>query len=106
MLTQDKEVVMAEYARVVAFDADDKALDALLDRIRTDDGPPDGVPATRITVLADRSNGKVVVAIRFGSEEDLRTGGAVLDEMSPPAIGSMRRTSVDEFEVVRRSAST
>jgi hypothetical protein len=91
---------MAEYARVVTFDADDAALEALLSEINAVDGPPEGVPATRITVLADRSAGKVVVAVRFGSEEDLRKGGEVLGAMSPPEAGSMRRISVDSYEVV------
>lgn len=91
---------MAEYARVVTFDADDAALDALLNQINSSDSPPEGVPATRITVLADRSAGKVVVAIRFGSEEDLRKGAATLEAMSPPDVGSMRRVSVDSYEVV------
>ncbi len=90
---------MAEYARVVTFEADDAALDALLDDIRSTDGAPEGVPATRITVLADRAAGKVVVAIRFGSEEDLRKGGETLEAMSPPNAGTMRRTSVVSYEV-------
>ena len=91
---------MAEYARVVTFDADDAALEALLNEINADDGPPERVPAKRITVLADRSAGKVVVAVRFASEEDLRLGAAALEAMSPPEVGSMRRVSVDEYEVV------
>ena len=91
---------MAEYARVVTFDADDAALEALLSEINAADGPPEGVPAKRITVLADRSAGKVVVAVRFGSEEDLRKGAEALEAMSPPDVGSMRRVSVDSYEVV------
>lgn len=91
---------MTEYARVATFDADDAALEALLSRINADDGPPGGVPAKRITVLADRSAGRVVVAVRFGSEEDLRIGAAALDAMSPPAADGMRRVSVDAYEVV------
>jgi hypothetical protein len=91
---------MAEYARVVTFDADDVALEALLSEINATDGPPPGIPAKRITVLADRSAGKVVVAVRFGSEEDLRKGAETLEAMSPPAAGSIRRVSVDSYEVV------
>jgi hypothetical protein len=97
---------MAEFARVVTFDADAAALDALLSQINAVDGPPEGVPATRITVLADRSAGKVVVAVRFGSEEDLRKGGEVLEAMSPPDVGSISRVSVDSYEVVLERAST
>jgi hypothetical protein len=97
---------MPEYARVVTFEADAAALAALLDEINSADGPPEGIPAKRITVLADRSAGKVVVAIRFGSEEDLRKGGEALEAMSPPAAGSMRRVSVDSYEVVLERQET
>ena len=97
---------MAEYARVVTFEADDAALDALVNEINSSDGAPEGVPAKRITVLADRSAGRVVVAIRFASEEDLRTGAQTLEAMSPPPAGSMRRVSVEAYEVVlERDAS-
>jgi hypothetical protein len=69
---------MAEYARVVTFEADAAALEALVGQIRAVDDPPEGVPATRITILADRAAGRVVVATRFASEEDLRIGSATL----------------------------
>ena len=90
---------MAQYARVATFEFDDAALEALLERMRGS-GMPEGVPATRVTVLADRSAGKVIVAIRFNSEEDLRKGSATLDAMSPPEVGSRRRVSVEAYEVV------
>ena len=89
---------MPEYARVTTFEADDEALDALLAEINAAGAPPEGIPAKRIIVLADRAGGKVMIAVRFGSEDDLRKGGAALDAMSPP--GNMRRVSVDSFEVV------
>lgn len=91
---------MPEYARVVTFDADSAALDALVNEIKSAGRAPEGVPAKRITVLADRAAGKVVVAIRFGSEEDLRTGAATLEGMSPPSDANMRRVSVDAYEVL------
>jgi hypothetical protein len=91
---------MTDYARVVTFDADDEALEALLNEIKASDGPPEGVRAKRITVLADRSGGKVVVSVLFGSEEDLREGAEVFEAMSPPAAGTMRRVSVTSYEVV------
>src|SRR4051812_35397998 len=50
--------------------------------------------AKRITVLADRSAGKVLVVVRFGSEADLRKGTETLESMNPPGTG-MRRVSVD-----------
>jgi hypothetical protein len=91
---------MAEYVRVATFDADNTALDALVAQIDSMDGAPEGLPATRITVLADRSAGRVVVATRFGSAEDLATGSAVLEGMTPPPDGGMHRISVESFEVV------
>ena len=91
---------MAEWARVVTFEADDAAIDGLVNEIRSAAAPPEGVPATRVTVLVNRSAGQVVVATRFASESDLQTGGAVLDAMTPPDVGSIRRVSVDTFEVL------
>lgn len=90
---------MPEYARVVTFEATEAALDALVSEINAHDGPPEDVPAKRITILADRAAGRVVVAVRFGSEADLRKGAAALEAMSPPDTG-MRRVSVEEYEVV------
>ena len=86
-------------SRVVTFEADDAALDALVKEIDSHDGPPEGVPAKSIMVLTDRSAGKVRIVVRFGSEEDLRKGAATLESMSPPDTG-MRRLSVEAFEVV------
>jgi hypothetical protein len=51
---------MTEYVRVVTFEADDAALEAVLNEINASGGPPEGVAATRITVLADRAAGKLV----------------------------------------------
>ena len=91
---------MAEYARVVTFEADGAAIDAMVKEIGSADGPPEGVNASRITVLADRAGGKVLVSVRFGSEEDLRKGAEVFEAMSPPDdSGSIRRVAVDVYEV-------
>ena len=91
---------MSEYSRVVTFEADGAAIDAIADEIRSSDGPPPGVNAKRITMLADRAAGTLVVAVRFGSEEDLRAGAAIFEAMSPPESGTIRRVSVAEYEVV------
>ncbi len=97
---------MTEYARVVTFEADSAAIDAMVSQIDAENGAPEGVPATRVTVLADRAAGKVVVAVRFGSEEDLRKGAETLESMSPPpGAGSIRRLSVDVYEVVLERAA-
>ena len=69
-------------------------------------GPPAGIPATRITVLADRAAGQVVVSVRFASEEDLQKGSAAFEAMTPPASGNMRRVSVDVYEVLLDRTAT
>ena len=91
---------MSEYSRVVTFEADSAAIDALAAEIDSADGPPPGVNAKRITVLADRAAGTVVVAVRFPSEEDLEAGAAIFEAMSPPEGGTIRRVSVAQYEVV------
>ncbi len=95
---------MPQFARVATFEFDEAALEALLGRIRGE-GMPEGVPAKRVTVLADRAAGKVVVAVRFDSEEDLKKGSATLDAMNPPEVGTRRRVSVDTYEVVLEQES-
>ncbi len=90
---------MTEHVRVATFNADAAALDAVLEEINSQEGPPEGVPAKSLLVLADRSAGKAVFVARFGSEEDLKQGSETLDKMSPPT-GAMRRISVDTYEVV------
>ena len=77
---------MAEYDRVVTFEADDAAINEMVSMIKSSDSPPEGVAATRITVLADRADGKVVVAVRFGSEEDLRERGRGLRGHEPAGL--------------------
>ena len=91
---------MSEHVRVATFEMDEAALDALIDRIGNEESAPDGVAAKRITMLADRAAGRLVVAMRFDSEDDLRAGSAVLDGMEPPVAGDPRRVSVDAYEVV------
>ena len=97
---------MPDYARVAAFDADSAAIDALVAAINAEPSPPPDVPAKRIIVLANREEGKAQVVVRFGSKEDLDRGSAVLDGMTPPEGGNIRRTGVAKWEVVlERDAS-
>jgi hypothetical protein len=91
---------MSEYARVVVFEADDESIDALVKEINAAEGPPPGIKSTRITVLADRSKGRAIVAARFGSEADLKAAHEAFEAMSPPEAGSIRRVSVDMYEVL------
>ena len=91
---------MPEFARVATFEADEAAIESLVGEIRSADGAPEGIPAARITVLADRAAGRVVVATRFASEEDLRAGSATLEGMSPSGDAAIRRVGVDTYEVL------
>jgi hypothetical protein len=90
---------MPDYVRVANFEGDESALDALVNQINSSDGPPEGVPAKRIIVLANRERGQISIVTRFGSQGDLQTGSATLETMSPDDA-AMRRTSVDTYEVV------
>jgi len=92
---------MPAYVRVADFEADEAAVDSFLAAVDSETGPPDGVPATSITVLGNPAEGKLRVVLFFGSEEDLRRGSEVLDAMSPPEGADMRRVSVDTFELLR-----
>jgi hypothetical protein len=88
------------YTRAADFDADNEAIDKFVEMIKADPKPPEGIPATGITVLANRDEGKMRVVIFFATEDDLRQGSATLDAMSPDENVSMRRTNVETFEVL------
>ncbi len=97
---------MPDYVRVASFDADSAAIDAMVAAIQAEPGPPPDVPGKRIVVLANREEGRAQVVVRFGSKEDLERGSAVLDQMTPPEGGNIRRTGVEKWEVVlERDAS-
>jgi hypothetical protein len=89
-----------DYVRVATFETDSNGIDMIVNEINSADGPPPGVPSKSIMVVGDRETGKVRVVVRFGSEEDLRTGSATLDGMEPPPEAGMRRTGVETFEVL------
>jgi hypothetical protein len=94
-----------EYVRVATFEADEAALEMMVADINSHDGPPEGVPAKSIMVGVDRAAGRVRVVVRFGSEDDLRTGSATMDAMNPPDDASVRRISVEEYEIVLEKAA-
>src|SRR5438477_8748768 len=91
---------MSDWVRVATFEADDAAVASMVEEINSSEGPPPGIPAKAIMVLADRENGRARVVVRFGSEADLRTGSETLDGMEPPPEAEMRRISVEKYEVV------
>jgi hypothetical protein len=89
------------YARVVTWEGGDAdAIRESVARIRADagSGPPEGVPSTGFTFLVDPDGGRVLAISLFATEEDLRTGDAKLNEMSPP-VSMGARSAVRTYEV-------
>ncbi len=87
------------HVRVVRFtDVDSERLKEMLSRIEQSQGPPEGVPATGIQVLADESQGTVVVLQFYKSAEDMETGARVFEAMDPGQTPGTR-ASVDACEL-------
>lgn len=68
-------------------------------RGRAASGPPEGVPARGFLMLIDPDGGRSIAISLFDSEEDMRRGDAVLNEMSPTRDDVGRRASVEMYEV-------
>lgn len=89
------------YARVAKWEGGSAdAIRESIAQIQRDasSGPPEGVPSTGFTFLADPDAGRVIAIGLFETEEDLRTGDAKLNEMSPPADMG-QRVWVESYEV-------
>jgi hypothetical protein len=88
------------HARIARFEGADPArMQEMVDQIKGETGPPEGVPATRFMLLLDRSSGTSLGISFFETEEDMRTGDRALDAMSPPASATGHRASVEFYEV-------
>jgi hypothetical protein len=89
------------YARVAKWDGGSAdAIRESIAQIKRDSqsGPPEGVPSTGFTFLADTDNGRVIAIALFETLDDLRQGDAKLNEMSPPTSMG-QRVSVETYEV-------
>ena len=89
------------YARVVKWEGGSaEAIRESIGRIQQDSqsGPPEGVPSTGFTFLADADAGRVLAIGLFETEEDLRQGHETLEQMSPP-VSMGERVSVETYEV-------
>jgi hypothetical protein len=89
------------YARVVKWEGGSpEAIRESIERIQEDSrsGPPEGVPSTGFTFLADPDDGRVLAIAMFETEEDLRQGSATLEQMSPP-VSMGERVSVETYQV-------
>jgi hypothetical protein len=88
------------YMRVVRFtDVDRDRLEALLARIKDSDGPPPGVPTTRLQVTVDAEQGTAVVVQHFDTADDMAAGARVLEAMDASETPG-KRVSVDACEVM------
>jgi antibiotic biosynthesis monooxygenase (ABM) superfamily enzyme len=70
---------MSDWVRVATFEAGSDAVDAIVNEISSAEGPPPGIPAKSILILADRDNDRLRIVTRFDSEENLRTGSESAD---------------------------
>ena len=91
------------HARVATFEGGDAdTVRKMVDEIknRSEEGPPEGVPATGLLLLHSSDGSKVMTVSLFDSEDDLNKGNETLNSMEPPVPGGLgRRTSVDLMEV-------
>lgn len=89
------------YARVAKWEGGSAdAIRESIERIQQDSqsGPPEGVPSTGFTFLADPDAGRVLAIGLFETMDDLRQGDATLNEMSPP-VSMGERVAVETYEV-------
>lgn len=91
------------HARVAKFEgAESDKLKESIDNIkeRAASGPPEGVPAKQLMVLANHEEGNTLVISLFDNEDDLKQGHETLNSMSPPIEGGMgKRADVELYEV-------
>ena len=87
------------YVRVVRFtDVSSERMQSLLERVEQSDGPPPGVSMTKLRVLLDEDQGTAVVLQVFATEDDMKAGAAVFDDMDASETPGTR-ASVDMCEV-------
>jgi hypothetical protein len=88
------------YARVAKWEGSDgELLRQAADGIKAETGPPPGVPAKGFLMLIDPDNGRSLAIALFETEDDMRTGDAALNDMSPRVDDGGKRTSVEMYEV-------
>ena len=87
------------YARVVRFtDVNPERIEEIKTRVSQEEGPPEDVPSTGFRVYYDESQGTAVFVGYFASEEDMKAGSEILDQMDPSETPGTR-ASVDMCEV-------
>lgn len=90
------------YARVTRWEgAEAQAMRSSAEQIKAQasQGPPEGVPAKGFLMLIAPENGRGLGITFFETEEDMRTGDRVMNEMNPPDDAMGKRVSVEGYEV-------
>jgi len=86
--------------RVVRFtDVSPDQLNAMLDRVKREEGPREAMRFARLEVLHDADAATAVVVQRYDTESDLEEAARVLAAMDPLETPG-RRASVDVCEQV------
>ena len=87
------------YARVATFQGDPAGVDQAIERVRgqVEGDPPPGLEGAKLLMLIDRASGKGLGITLFDSEQAMRRGDEVLNEMTPAT--SVSRANVEFFEV-------
>jgi hypothetical protein len=87
------------YARVATFQGDPAGVDQAIERVRgqVEGDPPPGLEGAKLLMLIDRASGKGLGITLFDSEQAMRRGDEVLNEMTPGT--SVSRANVEFFEV-------
>jgi hypothetical protein len=87
------------YARVVRFtDVSPERIASIAARIEESDGPPPGVDSTGFRMLVDEDQRTAVFVGFFETEEKMREGGKVLQQMDSAETPGTR-ASIDNCEV-------
>jgi hypothetical protein len=92
-----------ELARVVSFDGVGQARVEEMKQ-RMNEGRPDDIPATEITMLYDADAEKAIVILLFDSEDDYNRADATLSAM-PTDETPGQRSSVGRYEVAVRATA-
>ena len=87
------------HVRVVRFsDVSAERMEQLLERVRGEGGPPEGVNTTGLKILFDEDQGTAVVLQEFPTAQDLEDGAKVFSAMDPKDTPGTRG-SVDACEL-------
>ena len=92
------------YARVVRFtDVTAERISEIVARIEEREGPPPGVDATGLELFVDEAQGTAIFVGYFETEQKMRDGSAVLEQMdSSETPGTRASADLCEVKVQRR----